>query len=55
MLLLLFLLNQTNFITAELTSLLFGAGSFSANNNIIVYDPTIEFASILHQPASSLV
>jgi hypothetical protein len=46
LLLLLLLLIQTDFITAELTSLLFGAGSFSANNNIIVYDPTIEFASI---------
>lgn len=46
LLLLLFLLIQTNFITAELTSLLFGTGSVFANNNIIVYDPTIELASI---------
>jgi len=46
LLLLLFLLIQTNFVTAELTSLLFGTGSFSANNNIIVYDPTVELASV---------
>jgi len=46
LLLLLFLLIQTNFITAELTSLLFGAGWVLANNNIIVYDPTIESASV---------
>lgn len=40
------LLIQTNFITAELTKLLFGADWVSANNNIIVYDPTIDFASV---------
>jgi len=42
LLVLLLLLIQTNFITAELTGLLFGAGWVSANNNIIVYDPTID-------------